>query len=288
MSNSWPHRPGVENNDYFHGGVNSNEGDDYMNEKSLISFTNKIAIAFVILLIYWVSVFIAVSVFDLKVFRENMTAMFGLSIMGIIAVLSGCAVINIMLNLSIIAKSKEKEIVSQRKSSLRAAITFLLPLVFLIGVLFLGDKLSSNKKERIFKNTAESILNENKVRIEKLVYSKIDSSYISESKEIIKVLEKSDELIPQVSIIFKDSISGQKVYVEINSRIDGDDKKSDLVFQTNTELRKYLTSVFDQGKTDPFFKRKESRFKYYYPITLKNKTAILMFNEYSRYGKFGS
>jgi len=259
-----------------------------MNEKTLISISNKTAIAFVILLIYWVTVFIVVSALDLKVFRENMTEMFGFSILGIISVLSGCAVINMMLNLSIIAKSREQAVEARGKGGLRIVSALLIPLAALIGLLFVGDKLSSNKKERVFKSTAESIINDNRTQIERLVYTSIDSQYLSESREVIKILEKGDELIPRVSIIFRDTASSQPIYIEINSRVDDDDKKSDLILQTNPELRKYLASVFDQGQSDPYFRRKESRFSYFYPINLKNKTAVLMFDEYSRYGKFGS
>ncbi len=44
-----------------------------MNHDRLISTTNKVAVYATFALFYWVFIFLVITVFDLKIFRENMT-----------------------------------------------------------------------------------------------------------------------------------------------------------------------------------------------------------------------
>ena len=62
---------------------------------NIVKITNKIAIITVVLLMYWVFIFVSSMVFGFKVFQENMTEMFLLSILGIFAILSGAIILNI-------------------------------------------------------------------------------------------------------------------------------------------------------------------------------------------------
>lgn len=47
-----------------------------MDNKTIIKWTNRIALFVIILLVYWVFIFISITVFGLKVFRENITELF--------------------------------------------------------------------------------------------------------------------------------------------------------------------------------------------------------------------
>jgi len=98
-----------------------------MNNKKLIKLSNIIGIISIILLIYWVFIFIAITVFDLKVFRENMTETFYLSVFGILALMFGALMINIMLNLTRIAeKHNDNEQNQIKKKSKKLSILFIL------------------------------------------------------------------------------------------------------------------------------------------------------------------
>ncbi|MDH5656269.1 MAG: peptidase, partial [Spirochaetia bacterium] len=79
-----------------------------MNRNTLIKITNRIAILTVLLLVYWVFIFISITVFDFKIFRENMTEAFYLSILGLFFILSGSMILNIMLNMTKISELIEK------------------------------------------------------------------------------------------------------------------------------------------------------------------------------------
>ena len=69
-----------------------------MNIKQLVKISNIIALISIILLVYWVFIFIIAVVFGIKIFRENITEIFGFSILGILAILASSLIVNIMLN----------------------------------------------------------------------------------------------------------------------------------------------------------------------------------------------
>ena len=75
-----------------------------MNAKKLVKATNIIGMTAVVLLVYWVFVLILTSVFGLRIFREHITEIFAMSILGILAVMAGALMLNIMLNLTRIAE----------------------------------------------------------------------------------------------------------------------------------------------------------------------------------------
>ena len=80
-----------------------------MNTKHLVKITNIIGLLSFILLIYWIFVFVMVQVFNLKIFRQHITELFGFSILGIIALMAGSLILNIMLNLTRIAERGEPQ-----------------------------------------------------------------------------------------------------------------------------------------------------------------------------------
>lgn len=80
-----------------------------MNIKQLVKASNVIALIGIALLIYWVFGLILMVVFGLRVFRENLTEMFAMSIMAILAVLIGSLIVNIMLNLTRIADKNQDD-----------------------------------------------------------------------------------------------------------------------------------------------------------------------------------
>ena len=80
-----------------------------MNAKKLVKATNIIGMVAVTLLVYWVFALILIQVFGLKVFREHITEIFLMSILGILAVMGGTLMLNIMLNLTRIAERGQGE-----------------------------------------------------------------------------------------------------------------------------------------------------------------------------------
>src|SRR6056297_2504334 len=114
-----------------------------MNPKRLVKLSNIIGIISIILLVYWVFIFMTVEVFGLKVFKENITETFYMSILGILSLMFGALIINIMFNLTRIAQKHnvDNETINSTKrrvSTILLIVSF--PLIF--GLLFGGDYLS--------------------------------------------------------------------------------------------------------------------------------------------------
>lgn len=103
-----------------------------MNNKFLVKLSNAIGLISIVLLVYWVFTFIVITVFNFKVFRENMTETFYLSVLGIIALMLGSLIINIMLNLTRIAEKHNKDVELKKSGSkkLWLAGILLFPLIF--------------------------------------------------------------------------------------------------------------------------------------------------------------
>ena len=125
---------------------------------NVAKITNKIALITVVLLMYWVFIFISSTVFGFKVFKENMTEMFLLSILGIFAILSASIILNIMFNLTAIAEGRVKENQEPRKSQKVAIIAFLGSLAFIFMLLYAGDLATSKKKEKYLVSSASDLL----------------------------------------------------------------------------------------------------------------------------------
>jgi O-antigen/teichoic acid export membrane protein len=147
-----------------------------MNPKTLVKISNSIGVISIILLIYWVFSFISIQVFGLKVFRENITESFYFSIIGILALMTGALIINLMFNLTRIAEKHNDDKSLNKKISKRVLIIFLLSFPILFGVLFTGDYLTSQKKEKMLINSANRIISENSNKADKIVDYNFDNN----------------------------------------------------------------------------------------------------------------
>src|SRR6056297_3104176 len=140
-----------------------------MNPKRLVKLSNIIGIISIILLVYWVFIFMTVEVFGLKVFKENITETFYMSILGILALMFGALIINIMFNLTRIAQKHNSDTDSIGNKKRIGVILFIISFPLIFGLLFGGDFLSSKKKEKLLIKSAESIIVDHTTKADKLV-----------------------------------------------------------------------------------------------------------------------
>lgn len=265
-----------------------------MNPKTLVRLSNIVGTISIILLIYWVFVFISIQVFGLKVFRENMTETFLLSVLGILALMFGALIINIMFNLTRIAqKHNQDEIAGTRSSSKKIGIVFILSFPLVFGLLYAGDYLTSEKKERILIQSAESIIQDNTIKANKLANYSFDKKWIKETSEILDLFSKTDKNFPSVSVIVKDEIDHSPIllgfnyyYDEANDTIEL--SKRNFIYETTKEEREYLNKVFDKNSKEIRFSAHNGNYELYYPYFNGNKKMVLYFSDYQRYGKLGS
>ena len=117
-----------------------------MNAKKLVKATNIVGMVAVTLLVYWVFALILIQVFGLKVFREHITEIFLMSILGIFAVMGGTLMLNIMLNLTRIARARTRG--RKQKAAGKPYIRCWQYSLLLAALLFGGNYLTIQQKTR--------------------------------------------------------------------------------------------------------------------------------------------
>lgn len=276
-----------------------------MNNKSIVNLTNKIALAFVIILIYWVFIFSMMAVFDFKIFRQNMTEAFALSVLGIMAVLCGAVVINIMLNLTRIADKTQDA--SSSRFSFKWLAVFLLSFPLIFVLLYLGDFASKKKKERLMIAAAETLINDHPAIIKQLRQYRFERDYLFHAQENIRLLSKTDNHFPDIHVLTRDNIQQAPVILSVGSQyvnITTDDieervrkdprytptplQKIDFIYSTNTEERQYLFNVLDGKDNGIRYEAYRNSYKLYYPIQSKEGNMVILLSDYMSYGKLGS
>ena len=170
-----------------------------MNLKSIVKLSNIIALVAITLLIYWVFIFVSTEVFGLKVFRENISQTFAMSILGIMALMAGSLMINVMFNLTRIAeKHNQDRIVEAKAVSKKLGWLFLLSFPLVFGLLFGGDYLTSRKKEAMLIGSAKNVVeNSNSEKINRLVNYEFNENWLLETDDTLDVMSKADKNFPQ-------------------------------------------------------------------------------------------
>ncbi|MCX4025851.1 hypothetical protein H0A36_21860 [Endozoicomonas sp. SM1973] len=259
---------------------------------NIVKVTNKIALVMVVLLAYWVFIFTCSTVFGFKVFRENMSEIFLLSILGIFAVLLGSIIINIMFNLTAIAEGKKCTENMPANKYKYALLGFLGSLVAIFMFLYLGDVATSKKKEDYLVSSASALIEEQKDIMEKLASYSFSRKYIESAGHDIKVLSKVEEKFPQVTVIVRDSLNGKQLLLGFSSYSGlGPQEKAlrvDYILSTSSEERQYLNSVFDGKVSNHRFSSSDGRYEIYYPVKTDQGIIVIHLSQYSRYGKMGS
>ena len=264
-----------------------------MNNKTLVRISNIIGIISIILLVYWVFTFILIEVFGLKVFRENMTETFYLSVIGILALMLGALIINIMFNLTRIAQ--KHNIDETQKPIAKKLIWSLMAIFPIIAILlFGGDFLTSQKKENLLIKSAKSIIETNESKSNKLIDYQFDEKYIIETSKTLALFSDTDKNVPSVTVIVKDTIDKSPVFLGFNEYYNGNlkdtisPKKIDFIQKTTEPERKYLNSVFNSNNSEIRYSSHDGNYELFYPYKKGNKKIILYFSDQQRYGKIGS
>lgn len=285
-----------------------------MNAKKLITITNMVAIFSVLILLYWVFITIISGVFDLKVFQGNITNLFFSSLGGILAILFGALVLNIMLNLTRIAEKHNADRVVDEKSVSPNAklinrvilIVFLASFPLITLLLFGGDHLSAMKKERILIDSATLIVKENGDMMAEITDYSFDWEWINNTTESLIFLSKLDRNYQGVTVIVQDRINEKNVFLEFSRNdyvtydeaseekgirsVDKGIKKLDYVFRSDMNESLYLNGVFAvlDGEPKKRFSSNGGNYELFYPISVDGKWVVLLFRDRQVYGKIGS
>lgn len=273
-----------------------------MNHDQLIKGTNRVAVYSTAALFYWVFVFLIITAFDLKIFREHITEIFYLSLLGIFAILAGALILNVMSNLSKISTvmSVERGDTPIQKPSLFAIIAIVLSFPIICGVLFAGNSFSAEKKKHLLVTAAQSLIAENKNELTSIATYQFSIDYVKKAEQTLGVIKKIDKNFPEVMLIVPDRIDNKKVFLGFGGKIETDEEisadkpkqkridKPQFIYSASREEREYLEKVF-AGKEDNYkFSYDKGNYQLYFPALIDGKKIVLYFSDYQRYGKFGS
>lgn len=265
-----------------------------MNLKTLVKLSNIVAAISILLLIYWVFVFISVEVFGFRIFRENLSQTFGMSVLGILALMGGSLMINVMFNLTRIAqKHNQDEITELRGGSKKWLWVFALSFPIVFGLLFAGDYITSRKKENMLVNSAKSIVEANAVKADRMLNYEFGKPWLIETTDTLDLFERTDRNFPNVSVIVKESVDGSDVFLAFRNYSEPTDKsiqpvKRSFLLAATKPDRDYLNKVFNEGYSEIRFTASDGKYELFYPYIKDNKKIVLYFSDYQQYGKMGS
>lgn len=260
-----------------------------MNQDSILKWTNRTALFSITLLVYWTFIYIAITVFDFKVFRENMTQTFYMSVMGILALMFGAIVVNVMYNLTKISAAisgEHTDDVLERKIGKKVVLFFLsFPVIF--ALLFFGDHMSTKKKEVRIKNAARMLVDENQEIVRQLVNYQFEYVWREAAADHLKMFRAIDESFPCVQLIVKDRVDGEQVFLSFASYFNYKSEKVDHIHACSAGERAFLIRAFD-GDLSQLFSSNGSKYELYHPVEIDGKIIVLYLSDWQRYGKFGS
>jgi hypothetical protein len=259
-----------------------------------IALTNKLAFILITLLVYWVFIFICITVFGFKIFRENITQTFFSSILAILALLGGAVVLNIMLNLTKMADvlsglSEQTKTAKPARPWVRYILFGLsFPLIF--GLLYLGDYRTSLVKRDLLLKSAQAIIRENVRSVNSLGDYRYDLAYFQQAEAALELFRNQDENLNSIQLIHEDNILGKRVFLQFSNLYSHDTlpEKIKQIFSCSREEREYLRSVFDGRNFNYRFSSHDGHYELYYPVKTPKRVIIFYFTDYQRYGKLGS
>ena len=267
-----------------------------MNPKQIVKITNGAALISVGLLSFWVFIFVSITVFDFKVFRENITEAFYLSIFGILSLLAAAIILNVMMNMTRIADHFDGAHSQPAQNSKRlkfSAIGLLLTFPLTFGLLYLGDLRSAAQKRDYLVDSGEAVISEQSDLVKAFTEYEFSKDYIQRTSETLKVLSRTDENFPDATVIVRDKINSKPVFLEFTqffSTPNGKEQpfKTNFLYSASADERRYLNRVFDNQTQDPRFSAHDGNYELYFPVTHSERTVVIYFSDRSRYGKIGS
>jgi hypothetical protein len=266
-----------------------------MNSKKMVKLSNTIGFIAVLALIYWVIIFTTTEIFGLKIFKETTTATFNWSILGILVLMFGALIINIMFNLSRIADKINNDNETIEKTAIKKGkgiIIFIISLPIVIIALFFGNFLSSKNVENELKKSADKIIDSYQMSISELSDYSFDRDWINSARNLLSFMVRIDPNINNVAIIFEDEINGNNFYLTVSDggEIRENDILSKMNYLRNYELkeREYIENVFKDNFNQKYFVSNNGLYRLFVPYQNNEMKIIFLFSNRRSYGTLSS
>ncbi|MDR0348888.1 MAG: hypothetical protein LBH90_05265 [Tannerella sp.] len=260
-----------------------------MNYRKMVKISNVIGFVSALALIYWIVIFTTLHVFGLRVFNEHTIAIFDYSIFGIMALMFGTFMMNIMLNLSrIVEGDKNKELPKKGKKIISL---FLLSIPCIIVFLFLGNFISEKQMESNLKKSADEIIKSYSQEINKMSNYSFTREWINETAGTLQIMERIDKNFDYVFLITADEIRKNSIYLTFSG--DAVDRKTqlnkiDYINKSTLKERKYLDKVMHKDRMNKYFVSKDRDYKLFVPFKNGSKKVIFIFTNRQHYETLGS
>lgn len=267
-----------------------------MNYKRIIKLTNVLAIISIIALIYWVFTISVITVFDLRVFKKSISELFVMSLVGILALMAGALIINIMINLTRIAERGEQFIETKQMITRRRIrnILFLVSFPLIAIALSSGHFYTLKQRELYLEKSAELIVSNHTHFFNKFSQYEFDKKWISQTEKNLTILSNYNSSLPNVTVIIQDKIDNNLNYLEFRKHYynDTDEEKtldkSRFLLSTTAPQRTYLDQIFNAEISHNLYERNRSNYKLFVPYYYEDKVIVILFSDYYAYGKSGS
>ncbi|MDB5119897.1 MAG: hypothetical protein JWN56_1115 [Sphingobacteriales bacterium] len=258
---------------------------------NLTTWTMVITISFIAL--FFIG-FVVTNTFDLNVFTSR-TSNFIFSFIGFSSVIVLCsAILNISLNISLIADSKSQELKGSEASFVTKKFLFytLGLIVIIVSFLFLGDFLTRQNEKNKLVSEANDIITRYRTSIDKIPLGLADTSKIGNVPEILKFISNQKQEFPSIALITSDNYNGQLTFLEINEYDNKENLKKPFYgnsfYKCQIQDCNYLNKYFTGKTTENHFWTQKNDYRLYFPFGSKGKKYILLFTKYERNGKIGS
>ncbi len=267
----------------------------------IVRLTNRIALLSVTLLIFWVVIFSVNMVFDLKIFRAHLTEAFGFSILGILSVLAGVLMINVMLNLSRIADSRHlnknelnstSHILSWSGQKYLSIVVIAMSLIILL--MFIADARTRAVKKSLMLDSAQSLAQQYEPSLSAYANAPLNAQSVGSLSNSIKLMVNSADFVQRVEVIRVENIAGQLIPISVTAYDEAiiqkneDFKPENHIFKASKEQREYIQKVAQGQISEPLYYAKEGQYWLMLPLQREGKNLIMYIDDYQRYGKIGS
>jgi len=257
-----------------------------MNNKSLVKLSNIIGIVSIILLIYWVFIFISVTVFELKIFRGDLEDIFFSILLGISTLIVGALLVNIMFNLTRIAEKHNNDGASiSKKVSKKWVIAFILSFPLIFGLLYGGDYLRIKKEEKSFIASTQSVVETYGMKFDNIVNYSFGEEWILDVANTLGFFYNIDVYCSNMTVIVPDIVEDMPVFLEFERYYPStcsdtvSPMKKDYILKTTKAERDYLNGVFFHKKEAIRYDKTRYQQELFYPYSKNGKIIVIYFSD---------
>lgn len=281
-----------------------------MNKTKIVNWSNAVGIIAAVCLVYWVFIFLVNGVFGLKIFKQNLTEAFLMSVLGLLALMAGTLMVSLMLNITRIATSLEKLTSSLTNTALTSSLMSLKQKMMVLGVIaasfvliaaamFAGDAYTRYEKKRVLLNMATTLVEENKNKLHAADNFNFSKQSVLALSRQVEVIAKIDSTVDDLALLVQDDIDGRPVVLSFGrnaswraAQEDNEEgqelRKINYLFSASQAQRAYLQDVYRGKTTEPRFEANQGHYELFYPVKTGHKVVVFYFNDYQRYGKISS